>query len=273
MRLTVKRLPINPKLTPGDIDAQANHLSRYHLIKDLVIKGPDQISCFLELIQRISGDSGRIKLSLITVLFIGDDSSRFEYDLPLFDFIGIRSQSCDTYGVMFSTYLHDLDREAISSGRLPCVNSIESRFSRLLMDSLYLPTRFNSANPPFPDQRPIFIFPPGKTLSQLDSVSTTDIYMSRLGYKVKPLSRHHNLIDLRIFYHEADGHLFDPMLIDPSILAVGQACVEMARGPSIVAADGLKPFNRSSFSVDVQKRQTRIARRWLMTHLMSLKDE
>jgi hypothetical protein len=273
MRLLIRRLPINPSLTADNIDIQANQLSRYHLIKDLALKGPDQIACFLELIQRMSGDSSSIQLSLITVLFLGDPSSGFVEGFPLFDFIGVHTPSCDAYGVMFSTYLHDLDREAISSGRLPDEKSTVSRITRKLMDSLYLPTSVNDASPPFPGQRPIFIFPPGKKSSQIDSVSATDLYMSRLGYKVKTLRKRHDSMDLRIFYHEAEECSFDPALIDPSILAVGQACVEIAQGPSLLAEGYLKPFDRSNFNIDVQKRQSSIAQRWLKAHLVRLKHE
>lgn len=273
MQLIVRRLPIDHALTAANIDAQANQLSRYHLIKDLALKGPEQISCFLQLIQRSSGVTSSLQLSLITVLFEDDGVSVFHGGFPLFDFIGIHTPAYDSYGVMFSTYLHDLNREDIGLNRLPYAHSKASRLTRLLMDSLYLPTSINGASPPFPGRRPVFLFPPSKNQSQTASASATDLYMSRLGYRVASLREKHNSIDLRVFYHETEGPLFDPGLIDPLILAVGQACVAMAQESPYLSPGCLKPFDRLSFNVDVQARQARIAQLWLTAHLMRFTDE
>jgi hypothetical protein len=254
----------------ADIEAQANQLSRYHLIKDLAVKGPDQISCFLQRVDQIYEYSERVQLSLISVLF--DDCMHRDTaeSFPLFDFIGIRTASCEEYGVMFSTYLHDLARDAISQQKLPENGSTLLAFSRVLMDSLYLPTCLNSNCPPFSGHKPVFVFPNRSRMMHSHKTSSTDQYMALLGYKANSLALHNDQCFMRCYYHESEDSLSDSGSIHPSIIAVGQACVEMAVSHADTARGCLKPFDRFGFSTVVQARQAWLAKRWINTLMKNI---
>lgn len=151
MRILANSLPIDDLLTSSAIDTMAFGLGRYHLIKDLAVKGPDQIACFLQRIEQIYNRPERIKLSLISVLYEGATNTEHPEMFPLFDFIGIHTSTCEAYGVMFSSYLHDLDREAITQDNLGGKDAVAFQIGRLLVDSLFMPTQVNNGRPPFPD--------------------------------------------------------------------------------------------------------------------------
>lgn len=267
IKLLAKSIPIDTALHPDAIDSQAVHLSRYHLIKDLALKGPEQIACFLERIEQIHSCAERVELSLITVLCNEVGDKGLDEMFPLFDFIGIRSRGCNAYGVMFSTYLHDLDREAIAQHSLSGQGEVAC-LKRLLMESLFSPTFFNCGKPPFPDQKPVFIFP-----RSLSSISSTDRYMAHLGFNMSLFPRSTEALVMRVYHHRSEAQPFDCGSINPAIFAVGQACVEMATGVGAASGTCLKPFDRSGFNIGVQADQTRIAQLWLRRLLRNLSTE
>jgi hypothetical protein len=270
MRFWAKSIPIDSSLTPEAIDIQASGLGRYHLIKDLALKGSDQIACFHQRIEEIHNLPERIQLSLITVIAEHDSHFKHSQTLPLFDFIGIHTNTFAAYGVMFSTYLHDLDRAAINQDNLPMVGSTSRQIARLLVDSLFFPTCCNNNQPPFPDQTPVFIFPESRTTSQDGTASSTDRYMAQLGFRASRYSRHNNTGGLRVFSHDKAGQPFDCRSMNPAILAVGQACVEMTEDLAPTPGMCLKPFDRSGLTIEVKTDQARIAQHWLMRNLKNL---
>ncbi|MCP9776519.1 MULTISPECIES: hypothetical protein [unclassified Cyanobium] len=274
MRFLAKSIPIDDSLTPAAIDIQASQLSRYHLIKDLALKGTEQVTCFLQRVEQIHNRPERLQLNLITILCEDDSSPEQSQILPLFDFIGIHGSTFKAYGVMLSTYLHDLDRKAIDQDRISGRESTTARMARLLVDSLFLPTYYNNNNPPFLDQTPVFIFPESRTLKQGGRSSSTDHYMAQLGFKASHCSLEKEAITLRLFRHESEEHSCESTWACKStnraILAVGQACVEMAKGIVPVPGSCLKPFDRAGLNGDVQTSQTAIAERWLIRHQESV---
>lgn len=205
MKLQAKSIPIDDSLTPAAIDIQASQLSRYHLIKDLALKGTEQVTCFLQRVEKIHNRPEKLQLSLITIL-CEDDSSREQFQIiPVFDFIGIHSSSSfKAYGIMLSTCLHDLDRKAIDQDRISDTKSTAAGLARLLVDSLFLPTYFNDNNPPFLDQTPVFVFPESRTCKQGGRLSSTDRYMAQLGFKSSHCSLEKESTTLRIFRHESE---------------------------------------------------------------------
>lgn len=274
MKLLAKSIPINDSLTPAAIDIQASQLSRYHLIKDLALKGTEQITCFLQRVEQIHNRPERLQLSLITILCEDDTSPEQSLKLPLFDFIGIHSSTFRTYGVMLSTYLHDLNREIIDQNRISCKESTTVRLARILVDSLFIPTHFNNNNPPFLGQAPVFIFPESRTDKQGGRSSSTDHYMALLGFKVSQCSIEKEAVVLRLFRHESEVHscesIWKSKSTNHAILAVGQACVEMAKDIVPTLESCLKPFDRAGLNGDFQTSQTEIAQRWLIRHQISI---
>ena len=270
MKLLARSIPIDDSLTPAAIDTQASQLSRYHLIKDLAVKGTEQVTCFLQRVEQIHNRPERLQLSLITILCEDDTSPEQFQSLPLFDFIGIHSSTFKAYGVMLSTYLHDLDRKAIDQDRISSKASITTGMARLLVNSLFLPTCYNNNNPPFLDQTPVFIFPESRTVNEGGRPSSTDHYMAQLGFKASHCSLNKEAIILRLYRHESEEHscesTWEINSTNRAILAVGQACVEMAKGIVPVPGSCLKPFDRAGLNADVQTNQTAIAQRWLMQH-------
>jgi hypothetical protein len=89
--------------------------------------------------------------------------------------------------------------------------------------------------------------------------------MALLGYKPNRLVLHKGQCKMRCYYHECEDYLSEFGFIHPSIIAVGQACVEMATSHSDAPRGCLKPFDRLGFSADVQARQAWLAKRWVIT--------
>lgn len=302
LELVARRIPIQLSLKPSLIDEQSCNLGRYHLVRDLAHQGPDQIALFLArasaLLQAfISSHHGlrcgmshstlqkclsRLELLTVVAHSVIDDIKIAS--LPLFDFISIASAEGSkaipsVYGVMLSTYLHDLDRSLIASP----IPLAQEHFiaSRALVDALFYPSPFTLGRPPLDCQFPLLIFPGLRDgFCQPPTVSRSNAYMSHLGFDVVHM-KGINDVPLRLYSHRQDlGCQWQQYA--PLLLAIGQTCVEMVR-PDLRSAQsacepGLirgvntdnclpKPFNRQAFGADVQLRQQQTIEDWMAMHL------
>lgn len=291
VKLQPREIAINTSPTTANIEKHACHAGRYHLITDLARRGPQQIGLFLNRIDAVLAASNarihaatsapsrqaraeRVELSLITVLAISDcDASSSPF--PLFDFLGVKACSDDGgtekgYGVMFSTYIHDLDLEAIVHLH---EDSNNFNHSRQLVDSLFFQSRFNGNEPPFFNEFPIFTFPSSPTAIHPAARSNTDRYMHHLGFGKTgvhgPQGR-----GLLSYTHHCDSQTRVCLAIDSAILAVGQVCAEMVEPSlssqsdcsSITLADRPQPFDRSIFNSTIKQQQKQAMQQWLSKH-------
>lgn len=237
---------------------------------DLSKKGPAQISCFLNRVQHVFDREDTMRLQLISVLAANNVDSSSSVAVPLFDFIGIKVGSAEAYGVMFSTFMHDLDRDILSNDSSLDCGLGSSRLGRLLMDSLFTPTCINQHEPPFPSCFPVFIFPPSNAAAHPGSSSATDRYMTSLGFHVQRIDASQSTPELRVYRHECDGRSLGSSLIERAFISVGVACVEMANGITSTPGNCLSVFDRTSFDGHAQKKQAMQTQAWLMTHLKHL---
>lgn len=270
MRLNLRILPICRSMKPSWIDRQTTLPGRYHLVKDLSHKGPDQISCFLNRVQQVFDCDDAIHLQLISVLAASNSDRSSLSAVPLFDFIGIKVGFAAAYGVILSTYMHDLDRDALlNESSLDCGLGA-SKLGRHLMDSLFIPTCLNQQEPPFPGQFPVFIFPPSKAAIHTGKPSPTDRYMDSLGFHSQHIEGSQHTPNLRVYRHERDDISFGSSLIDRAVISVGVACVEMANGTASTPDNCLVAFDRTGFDGNAQKQQAIQIQEWLITHLNHL---
>lgn len=284
MRLRVAEIKINTLLTHERINSFYCHVGRFHLITDLARKGPKEICLFLDRISEIlksrqfateySSKVDRFELSLITVLS-EDDADPSSSAFPLFDFLGIELTGHDgssekSYGVMFSTYIHDLDREAIQN---PHEHNNNFDHSRQLVDALFFPAKFNNFEAPFLNKYPIFIFPASPSDSLQNNRSRTAQYLNCLGFEVSIISALNNTF-LQAYRHRCDSRNNVSHAMHEIILATGFACAEMV-APNLYthlddnAVDIEKrpqPFDRSVFNSVVKLQQKQSMQQWLAKH-------
>lgn len=224
------------------------------------------------------------RLELLTVVAHSVIDNIRIASLPLFDFISIASAEGSkaipsVYGIMLSTYLHDLDRSLIASS----IPLAQDRFivSKALVDALFYPSPLTLGRPPLDCQFPLLIFPGLRdSFRQPPAASRSDAYMNHLGFDVVHMKGINN-VPLRLYSHRQDlGCQWQQYA--PLLLAIGQTCVEMVR-PDLrsahpvcarnligrVNADGClpKPFNRQAFGADVQLRQQQTIEDWMAIHL------
>jgi hypothetical protein len=293
MKLQAREIAIDASLTSAKVERHSCHAGRYHLITDLARKGPRQISLFLDRINKVLAASNassqhsthtaqsaqaraeRVELSLITVLAI-DDADLRSPPFPLFDFLGVQAITNDggsdeAYGVMLSTYIHDLDRIAIDQLH---ERSDDFNDSRQLVDSLFFPSRFNSDEPPFCDKYPVFAFPSRPTTAPLPAATShTDRYMHCLGFDCTIVHRPQGKA-LRGYTHHCDSKTRVSLAMNSAILAVGQVCAEMVE-PSLYRQLDCspttlecrpQPFDRSMFNATLKQQQKQSMQQWLTKH-------
>lgn len=290
MKLQAREIAISESLNSATVQRLSCHAGRYHLITDLARKGPRQINLFLDRINAVlaaskaavhhctndfqsrQASSEPVDLTLITVLAINDLDTRSQ-PFPLFDFLGVKAsgddgRSDEAYGIMLSTYIHDLDREAIE-----LLHEHEVRFSRSrqLVDSLFFPSRLNGNQPPFLEKFPVFAFPCSSTTAP--SASNTDRYMYCLGFDCTIVRVSHGK-SLRCYTHHCDSQGKDRLANNSLFLAVSQVCAEMV-APDLYAQvdDGPRmlerrpqPFDRSIFNPTLQCQQKVAMQQWLAKH-------
>ncbi|MCX5947415.1 MAG: hypothetical protein NTY67_04270 [Cyanobacteria bacterium] len=292
MKLQAREISIDASLTSAKVERHSCHAGRYHLITDLARKGPKQISLFLDRINAVLAASNassqhsthtaqsaqaraeRVELSLITVLAI-DDADLRSPPFPLFDFLGIKANTDDggseeAYGVMLSTYIHDLDRTAIEHLHERSDNFNDSR---QLVDSLFFPSKFNGDEPPFFERFPVFAFPSRPTAPLPAPTSPTDRYMHCLGFDCTIVHRPQGKA-LRSYTHHCDSKTRDSLAMNSAILAVGQVCAEMVE-PSLYRQLDCspttlerrpQPFDRSMFNATLKHQQKQAMQQWLAKH-------
>lgn len=298
MYFVAKKLPINTSLNSHKISEFTNHLGRYNAITDLATKNVTQRGLFLDRVQSlfeqnlvslasspmVSSSSHKIpslSLALITV-FCQSQADFSEESFPLYDFINfeiIRGNKVvqSGYGVMYSAYTHDLDRKSLESRR-SLKESV--KLSRLLIQSVYQPTRINEGLPPLPNQYPVFVFP--QDPKAMGKPSSTNVYMEDLGFQVH-MQEDLEGAPLRLFVHQQDQTSLTDAELMAATLSIGQVNLEVIyphlyhagigksgatiKGntvqPEFIARSSLEPFNRNNFTNLVKERQMATIENWL----------
>jgi hypothetical protein len=273
MRLQKVITPITSDLTIRELDIKYSRRGRYNIVSHLLRAGRGQISTFLDRaslwLKAIEGSHAVFpEISLVSVFAHPDGNESGE--LPIFDFFGLHSgefagPSLTDYGVMFSTYLHDLDRPALElPGSKPDPHIISCR----LVDALFFPSALNAGDPPFPAHFPRIILPASQAKC-VSGRSKTEDYMMALGFNVNETQCPGGQ-SLRLFRHCKDvtaGCTSSRM--SHSILALGQVCAEVT---SASTAAYLKPLDRSCFTPELRETQARTIHEWINKNAAELRE-
>jgi hypothetical protein len=262
-----------------NLHAFCNYKCRYNCVTDIVNKGYDQIQIFLAraneiylgyLRSRISNfdsasSNSNIKLNIyLSVVFCKVDTDINDEDFPIaeflsFDVIKNGDITSSGFGVMLSTYLHDLDRLKIESYS---VANADLSLSSLFWKSLFESTILNENKPPFKYKYPIFVFPKNK--SPIDVFSATDRYMEHLGMR-KLTEYSLEGIPMRVYHPKPDLHI-QSSEVYLAFLAIGQVLLEMTNPEFYQSNSQLSPFNRNNFTDEVKNKQKDLFVNWLLKH-------
>lgn len=239
---------------------------RYNSITDLMIRSPQQIDLCLDRVSQLFhqsyGEEFEIDLSLYACFFYDENKPDID-PLPLCEFTcidiykyGVKLDSI--LGVMFSSYLHDYDRENISE-----FDKATDDFpvTTTFWTALFQPHPLNNYEPPL-DKYPILIFPQDK--SKIDVPSATNSYMEMLGFDLK-IDYLDNGLPFRLFQHRGDRRLDSPP-VKTALVSCGQVFLEMLMPNLYPSNTGLTPFDRVYFNGEVKQQQKLKFINWLEQH-------
>ena len=285
MDFYVKKVAIE-SLTPSRLSAFCNQKNRYNCVTDLVLKGKSQIEEFSkrtnqlyrQLLKERHPENNVIKQkdcnlkAYLSVVFCKAETQSESEALPIYEFLSFEVVrqgwgSSSGFGVMLSTYTHDLDREKIEKYSVlqdPVNISVE------LWNSLFEKTSLNKEKDPLFGKYPVLVFPQEK--AKIGLPSATNDYMKRLGLEMLV---ERSLYDdpMRIFYRKSDPQMYNSEIY-LAILAIGQVFLEMTN-PHIYRTDSqLMPFNRDNFTKAVKLQQKNTFTNWLFEHgLLEMKNQ
>lgn len=242
------------------------HHFRYNTMTDLMIRSPQQISLCLDRIHQVfhtyCSDAFSLELSLYACFFYDEQKPDID-PLPICEFTCIdvyeHGKKLDSLlGVMFSSYLHDYDRESIG-GVAKQVDNFPTTLG--LWNALFQPSALNNYAPPL-EQYPTVIFPQDK--ARIGTPSPTNDYMKLLGFDMK-VDYLNNDLPFRLFFQNGDYRL-DSQPLKAALVSCGHVFLEMLR-PDLYPSDtALDPFNREHFNGEVKQQQKLQFMSWLEQH-------